>query len=114
MGARVCVTLNWYCVRVCVVHNLPCELTSHTFHWLYLPLGNPDAPSLIELMRTQERTWQEKFQADAQMASARAEQEKQQLARVQEEERRKSMEYNMQLNEEKMKREDQIARQRYV
>jgi hypothetical protein len=59
--------------------------------------GNENATQLIDLMRVQERTWQEKFHADSQMAAARAEQEKQQLVRVQEEERRKSMEYNMQV-----------------
>jgi len=75
--------------------------------------GNPDAPKLMDLMRVQETTWQAKFNADAQMAAVRAEQEKQQFVRVQEEERRKSIEYNMQMNEEKLKREDQIARQRH-
>lgn len=74
--------------------------------------GYAEAPNLIELMRVQERTWQEKFIADQKMAEARSEQEKQQLTRIQEEERRKSMEYGMQIEEEKAKRSDQIERQR--
>eukprot|EP00035_Acanthoeca_spectabilis_P021059 m.436109 g.436109 ORF g.436109 m.436109 type:complete len:579 (+) comp17935_c0_seq1:54-1790(+) len=74
--------------------------------------GYAEAPNLIELMQVQERTWQEKFIADQKMAEARSEQEKQQLTRIQEEERRKSMEYGMQIEEEKAKRSDQIERQR--
>lgn len=75
--------------------------------------GSENATAVVELVREQERTWQQKFAAARQDAEAKAKQlELEGVSRAQEEQRR-TMEYQTQQEQQREQLKDRVARQRY-
>lgn len=74
---------------------------------------SPHADDLFTLMREQERTWQERFSSEREKAIAQAALAASENARVAEEERRRSMQYQTQQEQQRMQYQDQMERKRF-